>query len=335
MKAFLVLLAVVAIASATTQTRGLLCNATANLACLSAGTACGLASTSCPTCPCDVGLVCLSGKCQGVNIGAACTLSTDCVSAPNSLPVTCLSGTCQQVRVSMFAAGDSCNVNSDCVNSLNCTGGKCQGKASGATCIVTAECSAGLYCAAGTCAALKATGTSCASDAECTYICNQGTCANFGSVSSGGGCSEQSACADGLYCNPITSTCVAPTNAGVSCDTDPTICTTGSGCVCSLLTGKATCISLTESCTSNWNSASNCAKSNGCQSGGFYPGACLYDKCASPVGCLMNCEASYAYSIASSIPGCNPYKYNTCDGSVVFANLFVMAAFALLAVFAL
>ncbi len=193
-----------------------------------------------------------------VPAGGACTNRVQCASGSCNLacdPQTCCEGTCvgdtptfvyvklgeacgsgrvctdsqcddaTKTCVELKAVGSACNEGFECEGQL-CTNNVCaQPVATGGACTSDDECASfSDICSSATkkCAPMGLTGDACVDDGDCSpvYACGSGKTCELGP---GLGDPCVSDCIDHSYCDPATSTCMAPKPDGASC-TDESEC---------------------------------------------------------------------------------------------------------------
>lgn len=237
---------------------------------------CGQAGVACAACA--SGTHCSAGICQPLTAnGGTCGTDTDCASG-KCVSAICCDSACVGSCETCTAAGSegTCSPLAEATTVGACGAYACDG-ISGAcptTCTASRQCATGHYCAGGSCAPLKAQGTACASNSECSSnFCADGVCCD-------GACSGS---CDRCNLGGTTGTC-SPAPAS-----DPGSPACGGTVVCngSLVDCPITCAS---GCPSNtYCGGMYCAakKPPGVSCGA--PGECLSNFCADGVCCDSAC----------------------------------------------
>jgi hypothetical protein len=188
--------------------------------------------------------------------GKNCFDDQQCAGTSCLIPDNAVCGTCVTPAV-----GSACNTSSDCGDSFDCSGGKCQARAAiGEQCSGTSSCVKNAYCdSAGTCAAKLAAGGTCTSDTACqsSLVCGAGGACKkptLGALGASCELSEARSCNvyAGLRCDVSSKTCVTETwpVVGEACGTfvvdggtsNIPFCSGGARCVVDQSTGQGTCM---------------------------------------------------------------------------------------------
>jgi len=141
------------------------------------------------------------GECYGERIqfdsGAACSADASCKSG------SCLDGYCSGCAHGSCLEGETCALDSDCIDSAACAGGVCRACATSGSCAASEPCTTSVQCAHGTCVegALPSLGKRATQHAVC------GECRTDEDCSSGhctlgfcGECESDLHCSAGLQC---------------------------------------------------------------------------------------------------------------------------------------
>jgi len=138
-------------------------------------------------CPCDRGLVCISGKCKK-DLNESCAINSDCASG------SCINNKCNSAKQNGFA----CNLDSDCASG-NCSNNYCQNPGvisggSNAVCFNNNMCNSGRICSNNTCVMPTAGFTQSCAICAASYLCKDNAC-----VFDGNNCDETT-CIGGMVC---------------------------------------------------------------------------------------------------------------------------------------
>ncbi len=159
---------------------------------------------------CDGALICGNGLCR-VAAGGTCTADSDCA---NTLICTGVSGSQVCSQAGTGAGGSVCGNDDHCTDALICGSGAC-GVAAGDACSVSDDCVGTLMCSANVCST-GAAGSACNADDQCTnpLVCNGAAgsqmCGDAGNGMSGSACGNNDHCTAPLICG--AGTCDADTD---------------------------------------------------------------------------------------------------------------------------
>ncbi len=226
------------------------------------------------TATCDQSLV-LTNR----NAPAACEqmfTGTVAANGPCALDQECVSQVCSSASCSTTGqplgycigdapparpvVGDSCNTNSNCLDSYcDTTTYTCSPLLSaGASCSSNDWCQLGLACHNGTCAALAATGGACTSTSDCRsigdYCGAMAKCTPYGLA--GDTCTTASECSGVYRCDSTSGTCVLRPETGQMCGSSPLNCV-----------DRSYCDGTTGTCTAPAPDGTLCTSSSQCESG--------------------------------------------------------------------
>lgn len=182
-----------------------------------------------------------------------------------------INGSC----VGMYAPGDGCLSDDDCILATNCSNSNhtCVGLQEGAACSpYSYECAYGLYCSPKTsvCTTQQSSGQSCDSPNACEWlhVCVEGSCRRLWTQSAGQPCIpddwDYSNCDFGLEC--INGNCSHPQHeASVPC-VHNSDCSHGEPCLCNEFLGGFYCDRplYTDNCVSQFKSMLACAEEHEC-----------------------------------------------------------------------
>lgn len=266
-----------------------------------------------PTCfGCQAGLYCLAGTCTPIE-GKSCSVDADCASFVPEIygrPLVCTGISCVRLPVNIYARGDNCTFDAECLGPMTCDAGKCNLTT---TCTASTQCLHTEYCSGGACVPRVSTNGACSADPDnaCRHglTCSNGLCQAVFSREVGEDCSaptaQSLACLSGRQCAQVNGTyeCSIYANVvGDACVADlPGECAPEAQkiaqCDCSLASGAGACYAVTPRavCQVQWASLTSCATQAQCvweEASPFarmYSGSCLFDRCASEAAALASC----------------------------------------------
>ncbi|MEW5853546.1 MAG: Dickkopf N-terminal cysteine-rich domain-containing protein [Myxococcota bacterium] len=192
----------------------------------------------------------------------------------------CREGTC----TAFVAENGACTTREDCAPPLQCLNNTCTSLVTeNGACTDTAQCAAGLECSNNVCTAPGACSThgqTCANLASCAVPVDR-RCATR--EPEGAACQQNSDCADGLYCDNVTTTCTTLPGGGSACGNGVS-CAAGLGCheqstTCETLPGDGA------SCALGPEGPFLCAAGLGCLNGVCGPLPVQGEECAIPNTC--------------------------------------------------
>eukprot|EP01101_Sappina_pedata_P005065 TRINITY_DN2256_c0_g1_i1.p1 TRINITY_DN2256_c0_g1~~TRINITY_DN2256_c0_g1_i1.p1 ORF type:complete len:369 (-),score=93.83 TRINITY_DN2256_c0_g1_i1:112-1218(-) len=243
---------------------------------------------------CAENLSCYNGKCATDNLGSKCAADTDCFSVPTET-VACFNQTCQYV----YAPGDSCSVDSDCISGLTCDNGLCAGLATGAACTSDDNCDINNFCQLGFCALRQSTGDGCSANRQCAsgLICmDNAVCGTGYTVESGGSCTLTSQCEDMNICSG--GVCTSAPSSQPKCSQTSDCKNTGAQlnvCVCSLFSGESFCepTLAQNACGLVEPDLFDCMNKNNCTKISTNPESCTFNECYSDLKKQLTCSCSF------------------------------------------
>jgi hypothetical protein len=255
--------------------------------------------------PCTINDVCATGICyNGVCAtdmrNDDCRTDWDCKGYMSSM--FCVNNRC----LPRLLTKDSCVTHEQCLGSMMCVNGECEGALFGKPCQYTEECAAGLWCKSGKCDVKPSRGGFCYLDGTCEQPmdqCIDNSCVASFSAREGDICHYSTMCVPGTVCSSTTYRCVIPPQAShsgcQSCDIGTQACRCKYG---TSNTGESTCClqhpDITD-CIGERISLTTCVYTNKCaalttydfNNIGAMPGQCVRRECASQLASLALCQA--------------------------------------------
>lgn len=221
---------------------------------------------------CAYGLECVAVE-DGYSICLHNTLNMSC----SDNEKLCMRGEQCSVNsscIGIYAPGDSCTSNSDCVLQNTCNSrGICEGLPENASCTpFSYECDYGFYCSpkTSTCQKQRGSGEGCDSPNACKWlhVCVTGTCRRLWTQQAGSSCIpddwDYSNCDFGLEC--LNDSCVHPQRQeNVPCIVDSD-CPGNEECLCNDFLGGFYCDRplYTDGCAAEFKSMLQCAENHSC-----------------------------------------------------------------------
>jgi hypothetical protein len=258
----------------------LFCLIVACYSCVPSEGTCSLIGEECQINAACASNICAYGKCATHGEQSWCADDSECQGYFS--PMFCVDGECKQRSIQ----GDLCTYTTDCLGSMSCMHGRCEGMPQNGTCTRNEECASSLYCFNGKCTTRVPKGV---------YCNSKGSCADA---------TRSSRCKPGLSCGKNTKRCVRPPRnlpaAGCrSCDLDSQQCC----CTYDLdPNGISSCCDLEADivqCSGETIALALCISSKSCTTPATYrfasiggtPRHCVRRECGTQLASLSLCQA--------------------------------------------
>jgi len=266
-----------------------------------------------------LGLYCVMGTCAVTMAGSPCTSSQGCTSEEGNFQFACVNNTC----VDQYTAGDRCSSSDQCLGSMICYEGVCQGLPLGANCTyVLGECAFGMWCYNSSCVPQSALSQPCEGPfASCQLgsFCNGNhICEQYFQAGEGAVCDGPMNCQSGLVCvyqrEVGVGTCqevnlFAPCTSQQQCQF--------SNCTCDPITGENICVvddfGDLNLCGQQEQANIQCHVDNNCPVLGDYrDGTCSSMLCQETMIAYSECLCGI---VAPELANCGYFPYCPDDGS--------------------